>query len=73
MRDEEGQVGYVGQKAEQAGGCLGRLGPNLKENSFRTKNWNFEYNKALEISTRRFRRCFDMGIFPKLFWAPRGF
>jgi hypothetical protein len=56
-------VGRVGQKGEQAGGWLGRLGRNLKKNSFRNKNWIFEYTKALKICTRRFRRNFDMGIF----------
>jgi hypothetical protein len=27
----------------------------------------FEYTKALEICSRRFRRNFDMRIFPKFF------
>jgi hypothetical protein len=39
----------------------------LKENSFRNKNWIFEYTKALEICLRRFMRNFDVGIFPKFF------
>jgi hypothetical protein len=43
------------------------LGRKLKENSFPNKNWIFEYTKALEICRRRFRRNFDMGIFPKFF------
>jgi hypothetical protein len=55
--------GLHGPKAEQANGWLSRLGRNLKENSFRNKNWIFEYINALEICTRRFRRNFDMGIF----------
>jgi hypothetical protein len=28
---------------------------------------NFEFTKALEICRRRFRRNFDMRIFPKIF------
>jgi hypothetical protein len=39
----------------------------LTENSFLNKNWIFEYTRALEICRRRFRRNFDMGIFPKFF------
>jgi hypothetical protein len=33
----------------------------------------FDYSKALEICRRRFRRNFDMRIFPKFFEAPQGF
>jgi hypothetical protein len=57
----------MGRKAEQASGWWGQLGRILKENSFQNKNWIFEYTKALEICTRRFRRNFDVGIFPKFF------
>jgi hypothetical protein len=53
--------------AEQASGWLGRLGQNLKEISFQNKKWFFEYIKTLEICTKRFRRNFDMVIFPKFF------
>jgi hypothetical protein len=42
-------------------------GPKSEEISFANKNWIFEYTKALEICTRRFRRNFDMRIFPKIF------
>jgi hypothetical protein len=52
-----------GPKGRMAGWLLGRLGRKLKKNSFRNKNWIFEYTKALEICTRRFRRDFDVGIF----------
>jgi hypothetical protein len=63
-KEEEGtRVCHVGRKAEQASGWLGRLGRNLKENSFQNKNWIFEYIKALENCIRRLRRNFDMGIF----------
>jgi hypothetical protein len=47
----------------------GPIGPKVKENSFPNKNLIFEYTKALEICRRRFRRNFDMRIFPKIFWA----
>jgi hypothetical protein len=48
-------------------GGAGPDGPKSEENSFLYKNWIFEYTKALEICTRRFRRNFDMRIFPKIF------
>jgi hypothetical protein len=48
-------------------GEAGSDGPKSEENSFPNKNWIFEYTKALEICTRRFRRNFDMRIFPKIF------
>jgi hypothetical protein len=53
---------------------MGRLavGPEAKK-SFRNKNWIFEFIKALEICTWRFRRNFDTWIFPKFFYASQGF
>jgi hypothetical protein len=71
-----GRGGAVGWKT--SGSWLGRLaagpiGPKVKENSFPNKNLIFEYNKDLEICRRRFRRNFDMRIFPKIFWAFLGF
>jgi hypothetical protein len=39
---------------------VGRLGRKQKRNSFQNKNWIFEFTKALEIRTRRFRRNFDV-------------
>jgi hypothetical protein len=45
----------------------GWAGPKSEEDSFSNKNWIFEYTKALEICTRRFRRNFDMRVFPKIF------
>jgi hypothetical protein len=53
-------------------GQIGRLaagpnGPKVKKNSFPNKNLIFDYIKALEICRRRFRRNFDMRIFPKFF------
>jgi hypothetical protein len=54
-------------------GEAGLGGPKSEENSFPNKNWIFEYIKALEICTRRFRRNLDTNTFPKLFWAPQVF
>jgi hypothetical protein len=41
--------------------------PNVKEKNFLIKNWIFEFTRALENCGRRFRRNFDMTIFPKFF------
>jgi hypothetical protein len=65
--EEEGLLGWVGQKVGWAGWLRGRLGRKLKEILCRNKNFIFEYTKHLEICTRRFRRDFGMGIFPKFF------
>jgi hypothetical protein len=48
-------------------GEAGPDGPKSEENSFLNKNWIFEYTKTLEMCTRKFRRNFDMRIFPKIF------
>jgi hypothetical protein len=29
--------------------------------------WNLDFWQTLKVCTRRFRRNFDMGIFPKIF------
>jgi hypothetical protein len=41
--------------------------------AFWNKKWIWEFTKALEICTRRFRRNFDTRIFPKFFYDPQGF
>jgi hypothetical protein len=53
----EGPTGSAGPKAEWAARLAG---PKTKKNIF-------QLAKALEIFTRRFRRNFDMRIFPKFF------
>jgi hypothetical protein len=69
-----GERGSGRLKKKQVGRlAAGPIGPKVKENSFLNKNLIFEYNKALEICRRRFRRNFDMRIFPKIFWAFLGF
>jgi hypothetical protein len=45
----------------------GRPGRKSRKMNFRIKNWIFEFTKALEICRSRFRRNFDMRIFPKFF------
>jgi hypothetical protein len=61
--DREGGGGtLLGWKKNKGGGRA-----EIKKKNFRIKNWIFEYTKALEICTRRFRRNFDMRIFPKFF------
>jgi hypothetical protein len=60
----EGPVGLAGPKAKWAV-TLAR--PKVKKKNFSIKNWIFEFTKALEICTRRFRRNFHMRIFPKFF------
>jgi hypothetical protein len=62
-----------GHWAERPNRPAGPTGPELKRNSYRNKNWIFEFTKALEICTRRFRRNFDTRIFPKFFQDPQVF
>jgi hypothetical protein len=64
---ERGPSGLRGKAASTGG--VGLDGPKSEESSFSNKNWIFVYTKALEICTRRFRRNFDVRIFPKIFWA----
>jgi hypothetical protein len=64
--------GLRGRCGRWAGWARGRTGHGVgraesKEKNFRIKNWIFEFTKALEICRRRFRRNFDMKIFPKFF------
>jgi hypothetical protein len=63
---ERGAGGLQGG-AGQRGGGAGPDGSKSEENFFLNKNYIFEYTKALEICTRRFRRNFDMRSFPKFF------
>jgi hypothetical protein len=58
----EASGSWLGQRP---GGPQGRLAKN-KEKNLRIKNSIFKFTKALEIC-RRFRRNFDMRIFPKFF------
>jgi hypothetical protein len=66
--EEVGWTAWASRQAK-AGGVGKPAGPsglNSVEKNFRIKNWIFEYTKALEIC-RRFRRNFEVGIFPKFF------
>jgi hypothetical protein len=60
----ERPAGQAGPTAEWAA-RLAR--PKAKKRISKLKIGFFEFTKALEICTRRFRRCFDMRIFPKFF------
>jgi hypothetical protein len=65
-----GATGWKEKKEKRMGrGWAERLdGPEVTGKIlFRIKFDFFEYTKALEICTRRFRRNFDMRIFPKFF------
>jgi hypothetical protein len=55
--------GLAGPKARWAAKSAGL---KIRKKNFRIKNWIFEFTKALEIC-RRFRRNFEVGIFPKFF------
>jgi hypothetical protein len=64
--------GLRGRRGQWAGWARGRVGrkvgrAEIKKKNFRIKNWIFEFTEALEICRRRFRRNFDMTIFPKFF------
>jgi hypothetical protein len=64
MRERRGQRDSTGPKAE----WVARLaGPKARKKNFLIKNQIFEFTKGLEICRRRFRRNFDMRIFPKFF------
>jgi hypothetical protein len=56
--------GLAGPEAERAARLAGL---KARKNDFWIKNWFFEFTKALEIYRWRFRRNFDMRIFPKFF------
>jgi hypothetical protein len=62
--EKRGQREPGGPKAEWAARSAG---PKAKEKKFELKIGFFEFTKVLEIFTRRFRRNFDMWIFPKFF------
>jgi hypothetical protein len=56
---------WAGWARGQADRKVGRA--EIKKKNFRIKNCIFQFTKALEICERRFRRNFDMRIFPKFF------
>jgi hypothetical protein len=68
-RGKRGGAGEGGRAGRPDGptGPWGRSGPKVMKNSFPNKNLVFDYSKALEFCRRRFRRNFDMRIFPKFF------
>jgi hypothetical protein len=68
-RSDEGNGGRVAAWAERPSRPAGHWAewPEVKENSFPNKKLIFDYSKALKICRRRFRRNFEVGIFPKFF------
>jgi hypothetical protein len=56
--------GLAGPEAERAARLAG---PKARKKNFQIKIGFFEFTKALEICRRRFRRNFDVRIFPKFF------
>jgi hypothetical protein len=64
LQERRGQRELAGLKADWAARSAG---PKARKKNFRIKNWIFEFTKALEICRRRFRRNFDMRIFPEFF------
>jgi hypothetical protein len=56
--------GLAGPEAERDAGSAG---PKARKRISGLKKWIFEFTKALEICRRRFRRNFDMRVFPKFF------
>jgi hypothetical protein len=62
--EERGQWGQLGRRLS---GPVRIAGSKVKKKDFLIKNWIFEFTKALEICTRKFRRDFGMGIFSKFF------
>jgi hypothetical protein len=57
----------AGPKGRMGPLAAGPIGPKVRRNYFLNNNLIFEYTKALEICRRRFKRNFDMRIFPKIF------
>jgi hypothetical protein len=62
----EQPVGEGKRKWAAAGPKTG-AGPNSSNKTFLNFYLKFEFLVTLEICTRRFKRNFDMGIFPKFF------
>jgi hypothetical protein len=63
-REKRAAAGLKGRMGPLA---AGPIGPKVRRNYFLNNNLIFEYTKALEICRRRFKRNFDMRIFPKIF------
>jgi hypothetical protein len=68
-----GDFGLRGRRGRWAGWARGQAArgvgwaENQEKKKFSNENWIFKFTKALKICRRRFRRNFDMRIFPKFF------
>jgi hypothetical protein len=60
-------VGPGGPKGQVGRLAVGPIGPEDEKKFFQNKNRIFEFTKALQICTRKFRRNLDTRIFPKFF------
>jgi hypothetical protein len=58
-------AGWEGNMKWTVAGPKPELGPFQVIKPFQIFIWNFKFLATLEICTRRFRRNFGMGIFPK--------
>jgi hypothetical protein len=56
----------AGPKGRMGRLAAGPVGPKVRKNSFLNNILIFKYTMALEICRRRFRRNFDMRIFPEI-------
>jgi hypothetical protein len=67
-RTRETEAGWRHGPRDRVGRlAAGPNGPEVKEIFFPNKYLIFDYSKALKICRRRFRRNFEVGIFPKFF------
>jgi hypothetical protein len=65
-----GGVGWNGRRRKGGGPQLGRKPEMVQSSRIKILSnfiWNLDFWHTLEICTRRFRRNFNMGIFPKIF------
>jgi hypothetical protein len=67
LQEEGGARGVAGLRGRTGRLAAGPFWVESEKNSFPNKNLIFDYSKALEICRRRFRRNFEVGIFPKFF------
>jgi hypothetical protein len=67
LRGKGGRWGWLCQRPSGPVRLAGRKREMNRKKDFQIQNWIFEFNKALEIRSRRFRRNLDTRIFPKFF------
>jgi hypothetical protein len=60
-----GHLSLLGRSGPKGRMAVGLFGPKVEGKIISEEKLDFEYIMALEIYIRRFRRNFDMEIFPK--------